>query len=116
MWTYEQATGILSWQGRKIGRGYAGTGEGRNNPLLEGVRSVGPIPRGRYHIGKSYRHKSLGPVVMNLDPIGHDALGRTHFRIHGDSKDGDASRGCIVLNRTLRERIRASGEKELNVV
>ncbi|HEY9097714.1 MAG TPA: tlde1 domain-containing protein [Thiobacillus sp.] len=101
-----------------MGVGYSGRGAGRNNPSLESIQNIGPIPQGRYRIGSQYTHPSKGPVTMTLTPVGHAAQGRTHFLIHGDSikNSGDASEGCIVLNRSIRQTIAASGDTEIEVV
>ena len=55
---------------------------------------------------------------MTLTPVGHTANGRTNFLIHGDSTNhpGDASEGCIVLSRTIRQAIAVSGDTDLEVV
>ena len=55
---------------------------------------------------------------MALMPIGHNAHGRTHFLIHGDSiaHPGDASEGCIALSHAARQAIAISGDTELEVV
>lgn len=116
MWTYSQRTGELDHDSVFEGLGYSGKGEGRNNPEMEAVASEGPIPAGLYSIANSRTSERLGPVVMNLDPIGHAALGRTLFRIHGDNARHDASDGCIILGRTIREAIANSQDKELLVV
>ena len=60
----------------------------------------------------------LGPLTMDLTSIGHKALGRTHFRIHGDNKQMNftASDGCIILSRPIRARIANSGDTRLEVV
>lgn len=116
MWIYEQATGALYHNDTYVGKGYSGTGTGRDNPAAQAEVGVGPIPTGLWKIGPAYRHWRLGPVVMNLDPVWHNAYGRTLFRIHGDNKKNDASNGCIILSRSLRELIAASGDRELTVV
>lgn len=85
-----------------MGRGYSGTGGGRDNPDMETRGFEGPIPRGAYDIGASRRHSSLGPEVMNLDPVGHAA--------------NDASEGCIVLPPNVRRMIAGSADKRLEVV
>jgi len=41
--------------------------------------------------------------------------GRTGFLIHGDNGKGTASNGCIVASLEVRQKIAASGVKELNV-
>jgi len=93
----------------RVGYGYSGDGpkftEGRNNPAMESVKGKGPIPRGLWKISLPRTSKRVGPVAMDLTPIGHDAHGRTAFMIHGDNKANDASRGCIILMRPYREQI-----------
>lgn len=120
MWTYDQSTGDLSHNGGFVGTGYSGAGrtpaQGRNNGALEGEAARGPIPRGRWHIGSPRDGGRLGPFVMNLDPVGHDAHGRSLFRIHGNNQADDASHGCIILARPIRDMIAASGDHDLDVV
>lgn len=120
-WIYHQATGALLLGPCPTGRGYSGAGKtaagGRNNPAMEGVVAKGPIPRGRWKMtGLRLKHPTLGPFVILLEPVGHNALGRSLFRIHGDNAAGDASHGCIILARDLRERIWESGVRDLVVV
>lgn len=120
-WIYHQATGDIFLDKVLKGRGYAGAGKtaagGRNNPAMEGVVAKGPIPRGRWKMtGLRLKHPALGPYVILLEPVGHNALGRSLFRIHGDNATGDASHGCIILFRNLREQIWTSGVRDLVVV
>lgn len=117
-WTYSQATGELRHNGVLVATGYSGNGAGRNNPDAENRANVGPIPRGRYSIGTAYHNQHTGDVTMNLDPVGHDAHGRTLFRIHGDSRQhpGQASDGCTIFDRNVRLRISNSGDNVLDVV
>ena len=118
-WQYSQSTGRLTWNGRQVGTGYSGAGDnGKNNPRMESVEDVGPIPRGRYRIGASQKHPTKGPITMSLSPDGHAAHGRTHFLIHGDSiaHPGAASQGCVILSRDIRSRISESGDTTLEVV
>ena len=116
-WTYSQSTGELRHNGVVVARGYSGNGTGRNNPDAEAQHDVGPIPRGRYQIGASYHNAHTGDVTMNLDPVGHDAHGRTLFRIHGDSRQhpGQASDGCTIFGLDVRQRIAHSGDNVLDV-
>lgn len=116
MFIYSQSTGIIRRGDVLVGKGYSGQGEGRNNPAMESIRSVGPIPRGQYHIGPAYDAPGLGPCIMPLTPVGHDALGRSGFFIHGDSKKGNASHGCIVLPRRARKFVGASKDRGLLVM
>ncbi len=116
-WKYDQSSGELSYNGVVIGNGYAGKGIGKNNPKTEHIPFVGPIPKGEYAIGPSYKSTTgLGPVVMNLDPVGHNALGRDNFRIHGDNITGNASEGCIIMPRSVRLKVANSQDKVLEVV
>jgi hypothetical protein len=115
-WAYRQRDGELLHNGEFVGTGYSGRGEGRNNPDMEAVPNVGPIPRGRYRIGGARFSQSLGPIVMDLEPVAHDAHGRSLFRIHGDNANHDASHGCIILGPLIRRAIADSGDKTLEVV
>ena len=117
-WVYSQRTGEIRHNGVMIGRGYSGKGVGKNNPHMQNVGFEGPIPRGLYCIGQAYHSARRGPLTIKLTPIGHNALGRTNFRIHGDNREMNftASKGCIILSRPIRERIINSGDTRLEVV
>ena len=115
-WTYDIETGEIAHDGLRLGTGYSGTGDGRNNRTADWVPDVGPIPPGRYTIGTAYEHPHLGPVVMNLDPEPDtNTFGRSLFRIHGDNTSHDASHGCIILNPACRRAIAASADRVLEV-
>lgn len=119
MWLYSQSRGLLSHDGRFEGSGYSGHGAGLNDPGSEAVEGVGPTPRGRWNITRwDATHGDKGPIVGVLVPVGHDAHGRSGFLIHGDNAAGDhsASHGCIILSRVLREKMRDSGDTDLEVV
>ena len=118
MWIYKQSNGQLWHNSEIFGAGYSGHGEGKNNPACEAIHDVGPIPVGLYRIGPAHISANVGPCTMALDPIDHDACGRTDFRIHGDSihDPGGASHGCIIFPRKIRELISASDDKELEVI
>lgn len=119
MFIYSQSSGQL-WDdaGEVMGIGYSGHGEGKNNPLLQGVRNVGPIPRGYWVIAGVYDSARVGPLTLRLEPHLHDALGRTYFRIHGDSikNPGEASKGCIIQGRVIRQAMVDSKDKLLLVI
>jgi hypothetical protein len=118
MWTYSQQTGRLERDGVFVAHGYSGSGRGKNEPSLQNVADVGPIPQGRYTIGDPYDTDSHGPHVMRLTPDPADEIwGRAGFLIHGDSlaHPGSASHGCIVLPRAIRNEISDSKDKELTV-
>jgi hypothetical protein len=118
-WRYQQSTGDLYRDAAFVGTGYSGAGhtlaEGRNNPAMEAVVGKGPIPKGMWKIGPAHDSPHTGPLTMNLDPVGHDAHGRSLFRIHGDNRDDDASHGCIILARGMRGTIEMSGDTDLEV-
>lgn len=119
MWLYSQRTGELwNGEGQWLASGYSGFGSGKNNPNLEDVRNVGPIPRGLYKIGTAYDSSRVGPCAIPLEPVDHDCHGRCDFRAHGDSRSnpGTASKGCIILPRKIRNQICDSEDKQLKVI
>jgi len=118
MWTYSQSSGKLYHNSSYLGTGYAGHGQGLNNPKMEMVHSVGPLPKGLWIIGMFFDDKHLGPCVAALKPTDQEVYGRGGFFIHGDNKlmNHTASDGCIILARYLREAIRDSKETELQVI
>lgn len=126
MWIYEQASGwLLDPQGNRVGHGYSGRGEGKNNPAAEDVHNVGPIPCGDYAILSPRDTDTHGPFVLPLLPSAATrvrilSLGRDpdSFLIHGDSKSmpGTASQGCIIQAPDIRHQIWDSGDHDLKVV
>lgn len=134
MFTFSQSTGRF-WRGAFSASeaieywGYAGNstraltdpfdpkvnkffpGEGRNNPAMQTIKMLGPLPRGCYTIGKPYTHPTLGILTFNLIPDqGVQMYDRGDFRIHGDHKVppfGLASEGCIVVSHAARVRLAA---------
>jgi len=119
-WTYSQSTGQLRHNGVLVSTGYSGAGisaaTGRNNPSMQGVASVGPIPQGLYTIGPLHNSPNTGPNVMNLTPNGHNAQGRTDFQIHGNNATNNASHGCVVMPPAARQQVSSSLDHQLNVV
>lgn len=118
MWKFEQATGRMLQDGERVAIGYAGKGEGKNNPDMQDVHNVGPLPRGQYSIGAPCDTMTHGPYVLRLTPdAANDMCGRAGFLIHGDSvvHPGTASEGCIILGRAIREKIWDSGDHDLEV-
>lgn len=120
-WTYDSSTGKFSLgDGPVLTVGYSGRGEGLNNPALERVHNVGPIPRGFFHIGDAEDSPTHGPIAMHLTPInGTDTFGRSGFMAHGDHVSGPphmASLGCIILPRWIRVMMAASADRVLQVV
>lgn len=93
-------------------KAYAGHGDGKNNPAMEGVRGVGPLPRGKYRASEMFEnHPHVGQFALHLTPDDETrarivALGRDpdSFFCHGDSREhpGEASDGCIILPVNVR--------------
>ena len=118
MWSYSQSSGQITWDDEAIGIGYSGHGVGKNNPMMQAIKDVGPIPQGTYSIGEPFDTESHGPFVLRLSPTGAtNTFGRSGFLIHGDSvcTPGLASEGCIILSRVAREHIARSEDKDLTV-
>ncbi len=125
-WTYFQCNGLLiSGDGKTTLHCYAGIDEGKNNPDLQGVKSKGPLPRGRYTANTPESSATHGPFAMHLIPhADNDMLGRDAFMYHADSIDhpGRASNGCIVsigtrgvTGRAEREIFWNSGDHDIDV-
>jgi hypothetical protein len=115
-WRYEQSTGKL-WRLEAVG--YSGREEALNQPDLEAVMHRGPIPRGIWKLAGTYDSERRGPLCIRLEPQGFDPHGRSAFLIHGDLVHGppfSASEGCIILPRTVREKVWESGDRILEVV
>jgi hypothetical protein len=115
VWTYHQRSGLLI-RGLAKFQCYAGRGEGRNNPAMEHVQGVGPIPKGRYRMTGVKHNGSTGPYTIILQPVGHGALGRSLFRIHGDNKESNASHGCIIRSPRADRELIYELDKDLMVV
>jgi hypothetical protein len=122
MWTYEQRSGKLLHDGVFVWQGYSGHDEGLNNPGMQEVHAIGPLPQGMYTIGMPYSHPHLGPVCMNLEPSQNNVMfGRGDFRIHGDNfaNNRSASEGCIVMPLAIRIKVGgavAKGDAKLEVI
>jgi hypothetical protein len=118
-WNYQQSTGQLSHDGELIATGYAGIGDGLNNPTAQNQSFVGPLPAGTYTIGEAMADGGhMGPFVLPLTPWSvNQMFGRSGFFIHGDTpaRDNSASNGCIVLDRQWRQMIAQSGDTVLTV-
>jgi RHS repeat-associated protein len=128
-WFYSQSTGTLTHvnaQGKvdvtKTG-GYAGadtgTIKGKNNPAMQYVPNVGPIPQGTYQVGTPYNSKKTGAFSIPLAPAqSNNMQGRSAFLMHGDSirNPGTASEGCIVFPRGVRDEVNKSKDKCLKVI
>jgi hypothetical protein len=116
--TWAQGLGTLSSAEGFFAKGYAGHGIGKNNPDLQHVKNVGPIPLGWYTIeGEPFTHPRCGQFCLRLVPDAENEMfGRSGFLLHGDNAAGTASEGCIVAPRAERELIVSEGYKRLQVV
>lgn len=103
------ATGI--WAGHE---GHA------NKPEDEQLHGLGPLPAGLYGIGPLRDSGTLGPHVMDLNPDPHNQMfGRSLFRIHGDTVNDashEASDGCIIAPRNVRDAINTLLDRRIKVV
>lgn len=118
-WVYEQQTGKLT-RNDFVSYGYSGHGEGKNNPALQNVKNVGPIPKGNWTIqGPPFDTEGHGPYVMRLIPQdGTEVFGRSGFLMHGDNvhTPGTASEGCVIMPPLTRQTVWKSGDYNLEVV
>ena len=129
--TYSQSAGTMFALDGFLAVGYAGAGEGKNNPAMQHVRNVGPIPRGLYTItgpeciGTAFpcpdckgatAHKH-GPYVLRLHPHpANQMFNRAGFLWHGDNGKGTASEGCPCTSGQSRRQAWSEGYREVEVV
>lgn len=113
MWIFKQKTGDLYRNDRHIAVGYAGFGDGKNNPLAQHIHGVGPLPQGAYWIGEPADDPHLGKYVLRLTPVtGTQLFGRGGFAVHGFNAlhPADSSHGCPVFELPHRKLIHESGD------
>ena len=126
MMTYSQSSGLFTMPDGTTFYGHAGHGDGLNNPEMQDVHMIGPLPQGIYNLGPfqdgsaySAADARLGPLVSRLTPdAGNTMFGRDGFFIHGgnNSNPPTDSDGCIILQHPNRQTISDSGETQLTVV
>jgi hypothetical protein len=83
---------------------YAGMNLGKNNPAMQDVHNVGPLPAGIYTIGQLMIHppgdplRHLGPCMSLTPDPANVMFGRSGFFFHLDNPAhvGASSDGCIV--------------------
>lgn len=125
MWTYKQSTGeLLDPTGQHVANGYAGGNcgqnpEGVNNPKMQDMKHIGPLPVGKYDLGEVIAESHLGPYVIPL--IAHpenEMYGRSGFYMHGDNAklNKSASEGCIIMPRIVRVRVYGSDDRTIEVI
>ncbi len=117
---YEQSTGyIKDINGKTIAEGWSGNHKGKNNPDMQNVPCVGPLPQGLYKVGLwELVHGKLGPIVASLTQIEGETFGRDDFFIHGpsDKNYGEESEGCIVIPRPDRIKVKLYNPTYIKVV
>lgn len=120
VWTFEQKTGDwIDPSGEPVCNGYAGRESGKNNPDMQNVKGIGPLPCGLYTAGEPHDDAVVGKYALRLTPAPtNEMFGRNSFFMHGDSTEhpGLASHGCIVLRRAVRETFWASGDHTIQVI
>lgn len=123
---FKQSSGVLRNELMAIiGEGYAGREEGKNNPAMENVKGIGPLPAGIWTgVELIEEHPILGKYVIHLEPDEETrkkvlAYGRNpdSFYMHGDSKEhpGLASHGCIVEPQPTREYFWTKTDRKVKV-
>lgn len=118
MWKYEQSTGKLTHNALYVITGYSGNGIYKNNPRYQNLMNQGPIPVGDYTIEEPRNDNITGAYSLPLIPSTfNDMFHRGSFLIHGENmfSPGNASHGCIILPRTIREQIWESNDHQLQV-
>ena len=126
MWVYAQSSGelfrifnVVPIKLNLISRGYSGNGQGMNNYKMENIVNVGPLPAGFYVVGDRFDSPEHGPDCLPLMPDPKNNMyGRSGFLIHGDSvtNPGCASRGCVILQKIIRDLIVQTLDKDLQVI
>lgn len=100
--------------------GYSGHGEGKNNPAMQSVHDVGPIPQGLWKMtALELETAEHGPYVIVLTPSPFtETFGRTGLLCHGDSVEhpGCASLGCVIMPHPVREEMWTSDDHFLKVI
>lgn len=102
---FEITTGKLYDGPVLVGQGWAGHLTGNDNPSMEDIKNVGPLPEGSYTIGDPLDGTSLGPLAFPLTPaITNKEYGRSDFFIHGAALTHPemSSDGCIIQPHVAR--------------
>lgn len=112
---WKQRAGQMWRDGALYAAGLAGHGDGKNNPDMQNVKGVGPLPQGWYTMTGIKSGGPTGPDTIILVPDALNTMfGRGDFRIHG-LKIGDpehSSDGCICFSPgALRRAIYAPGQR-----
>lgn len=124
MFLFESSTGkLFDTDGGLIETGYSGGNKGQNkeginNPEMQNLHDIGPLPEGIYTRGTPVEGTHLGPLAIPLTPDSTNTMyGRSGFYIHGDviGAPGTASDGCIIMSHATRTLLAASQFRQLVV-
>lgn len=118
-WTFTQKTGRIEHDGEFVVNGYAGRDAGKNNPAMQNVKGIGPLPVGWYTMQPPKDDAVVGKYAIALTPDPtNEMFGRNSFFWHGDSSEhpGFASHGCIVSPHFVRVQAWTSGDYRVQVV
>jgi RHS repeat-associated protein len=127
-WVYSQSTGQLTQvdangSATPAGTGYAGHGDGVNNPAMQDVPNVGPPPIGTYTMGPQRLNITNSgrrlPASMRLTPSQDNQMfNRDGFLVHGphENDNQDSSNGCPIFNKATRDKMGVSGDNCFQVV
>ncbi len=121
MWIFDRKRGMFfsDLPMAPVWDAYSGHGAGLNNPDMEQVHNVGPIPAGMWRLDYVGVDGHLGALVFHVLPQdGTETFGRSGFCIHGDNPLGNhsASDGCIILAHEYRQLICDSTDRVLQVM
>jgi len=125
MFTYVLDSGeMIDPHGQILGTGYSGSSVCRNNPSMQNIRGVGPLPCGFYGmetIVDSAGHPcdygdKKAPVIALIPDPSNEMCGRYGFLIHGDNDTHTASDGCIIQEHPTRVTMSNSSDKKLQVI
>ena len=117
MWQYSQSSGELSRSAGSYSCSWFGYSGAFPFSWPDYVVSKGPIPLGKYTIGKPTDEK--GPLTLPLTPDPSNAMhSREGFLIHAEnaSHPAHSSEGCIIQCEPARQAVVDSQDYELEVV
>lgn len=122
-WVYHRSTGDIFYTNAvvtPVERGYSGYGSLKNDPDMQGVSDLGPIPRDEYEIGAFLDiHGGTNTNAVPLTPApGNEMFGGSGFFVHGfnNANPGGASPGCIIMTLPTRQKMVDSMPAKLVVV
>lgn len=122
MWVFNRTKGQLISPSGEVFTAYSGHGVGVNNPTLQNVKDVGPIPSGIWYFQAPIDTVDHGPYALPLIPDAKtETFGRSGFMFHGDEVKHPcqhlASLGCLIGCKMARQQVwEGSEDHTLNVI